>query len=467
MSLWPFLCILAFIMLVIRVFVRRRPLHMAPLSQKLTPAEHLMVRLHEDEPGSMVVVADALVADCLTRTEAIDAGRELQRRHLCLQSVIDGIPHGFAWRVSDQLLPMQVTWEEVDTFTSWPDRALSLAAQPFDRTRDCLLRIHVMQHRTERFCHVILAGHHAAVDGRSMATLLSEFLYAVRGASVLTTTANMRPLPHVSRSNGIWWPLAKEIVRQIPVRGELQWHPPVATPSVAVDRNTLCRRTWTADGTAALITECDWYDTTVMGAASAALIGVLWRDAERRGCSVHFRIPFDIRQHCEPPLEVGEVGCYATMLDITLVNPSSTTFWELARRVRQEIKGQLASGLWRSRWYLLQLILSRGVSLKVPATLFGVSNLGRLSFPELNAGTLREFSTTVTQRGTGNNLRLTLATVDGVLNLTVRTPWHTPQEANQLLADIIDILAANAGVASLSSSEFPIFTATENAPDNC
>lgn len=433
---------------------RRRRLHrIASQQHVLTPAEHLMTRLHAEQSGSMVVLSAAKIEGRLTPHLVEAICQRLQQRHPNLRASIQGHKSRLWFEVCETPPPLRIGWEVSCSSEAWAQAALQLGQEAFDRTQGPLFRGHVIQHPTANLCHVIFAGHHAICDGRSLTQLLSEFVQLAAGKSLPARNDVMRPLPQVPRTKGVWRPILKEIGWRLGQRRAFRKHPLVKPLATAKDQDQLCRRILTAEATTALLQQARQEQTTVLSVIVAALLTALWRHNRFDKQSIRFRIPLDIRPHCEPPVAEGACGCYATMLELTLINPGSLSFWDLARQTRRAIEQQLTAGTWQSQWHILRWVLRRGSHLGVQPTFCGISNLGVITFPDTPDYKIQEFSTTVTQRGLSNNLRLSCATVHGALNLTLRTPWHSPDAADQLLTETLNVLLAATGIPPATPSD--------------
>jgi|GEM_PF-6638003 len=433
---------------------RRRRLHRIASEQHiLTPAEHLMTRLHEEQGGSMVVLCAAKIEGRLTPHLVEAICQRLQQRHPNLRASIQGHKSRLWFEVSEAPSPLRIGWEDSCSSEAWSQAALRLGQEAFDRTRGPLFRVHVIQHPTDNLCHVIFAGHHAICDGRSLTQLLSEFVQLAAGKTLLARVDVMRPLPQVPRTKGVWRPILKEIGWRLQQRRAFRQHPLVEPHVTETNQDHLCRRILTAEVTTGLVRQARQEQTTVLGVIVAAFLTALWKQHRFADQSLRFRIPIDIRHHCEPPIPEEACGCYATMLELTLINPSSLSFWELARQTRRAIEQQLAAGIWQSQWHILRWMLRRGSHLGVQPTFCGISNLGVITFPETPGYKIEEFSSTVTQKDLSNNLRLSCATINGALNLTLRTPWHRPEEADQLLAETLNVLHAVSGIPPATPSD--------------
>jgi hypothetical protein len=131
------------------------------------------------------------------------------------------------------------------------------------------------------------------------------------------------------------------------------------------------------------------------------------------------------------------IGCYAALLGILIPGATQQEFWPLARGVRAGMQYYLDTGLWASGWRLLGGLLRLGLMPPTEPVFCNINNLGLVDDMRTDGLRLKEVSFTVNQQRMVINLMLFAATVEGALNLTLRSPWHTPEEVELLLDRLV------------------------------
>lgn len=407
---------------------------MMPPNDQLTPAELLMHRLHEQTRGGLNIAAVARFEGCLEQDALRAAVKTLQDRHWALRTVIDDRGRASYFRQLDKPPPIPLLWSEVDSLDDWPRVLLDQARSSFDVRQGPLARMRVLHHPASNTTDVMVVAHHAVSDGRSMMVLYRELARLCAGESLPATSyPGLRPPPRIPRQAGVITPLLAEVRRRLRLRPVLRQYPLTHLQQTPQAVETLRRRVWTQASTGLLRLCARREGTTVTGALAAAVILTLsdWHGLGQR--SVEIRTPLDIRSLCHPPLLDEPLGCYAALLGILVPGATQQTFWQLARNVREGVGHYLQTGLWAAGWTLLGQLLSLGLMPPAQPVFCNINNMGHIEDLRTKTARLTELTYTVNQQRMVINLMLFAATIEGALNLSLRSPWHTPAEVDMLL----------------------------------
>ena len=410
-------------------------------NSQLTPAELLMHRFHEQTQGGMIISAVARFEGCLDANALHEALRTLQQRHSALRVIIRDSGHSSHFLELSEAPPIPLIWSEVDSLDGWPQAVLDLARASFDARHAPLARMRVLYNPGSNITDVILACHHAVSDGRSIMALYHELARLCAGETLPPPPyPGLRPVPLVPRRQGLVKPILGEIRQRIGLRPQLRRYPLTYLQQSPQPVEALRRRVWTCIGTEKIRARASLEQTTLYGALVAAVVLTLfdWHGLTKR--SVEIRSPLDIRKLCDPPITGDPIGCYAALLGFVIPGADQQSFWQLARTAREGVQRYLDTGLWASGWRLLGRLLGYGIMPSAHPVFCNINNLGQIDELRTRSSRLIECSVTVNQQRMVINLMLFAATIEGALNLTLRSPWHTTEEVDLLLQNIIQRL---------------------------
>jgi hypothetical protein len=405
---------------------------------QLTTGELLMHRFHEQTRGGMIISAIARFEGCLKPEAIKNALVILQQRHMALRVKIEDKGYSPRFVEIDKPMPVPLSWSHTNSLDNWSGVALEQGRKPFDVRQGPLFRVQVLYHQESNISDVLIVAHHAVCDGRSVLVLYRELALLCSGETLpLPVHAGFRPNPLVPKRMGVVKPILAEFVQRIALIAKLRQYPLANIQRPMLPVEALRRRVWTSAGTQKLLQRARIEGTTLHGALVAAVVLTLceWYGFTER--SVEIRSPFDIRNLCDPPVLGDPIGCYAALLGFVVTGPDQKTFWALARSARQAVQRYLNGELWAAGWRLLGGMLRLGWMPGEHSIFCNINNLGRIDEVRTKTYRMIAFSGTVNQQGMSINLMLVAATIDGTLNLTLRSPWHSAEEVEILFDNII------------------------------
>ncbi|MCC8392442.1 condensation domain-containing protein [Paraburkholderia sp. MMS20-SJTR3] len=292
------------------------------LIRPLGSTEHLFWLIDRNRSIHFTLVAE--IDRVLTRSAWNAALLALQQRHplLCARIVADGVAAPAFQRDPAARIPLRVV-ENVQQ--AWQVEAAVELSGPFDWSNAPLLRVTLLQHASGST--IVLAAHHAVLDGMGGAYLLEDLLRALAGGS-------LAPLPVAPPLES----LLRTQMDSAAVSG-----PPAPAPEAKAFRPAVGARAevaalaLSAQLTQAIAERARIERTTVHGAVAAAVheagrrISRTWRERPVRTVS-----PIDVRA------TVGGMGrangVYITQTITVDERPRGAPFWDAAR----DVKAQLA-----------------------------------------------------------------------------------------------------------------------------
>lgn len=415
----------------------------------LTPAELLMHRLHEQAQGALIISSAARFKGCLSEAALAQALATLQQRHAALRVAIHDEKNAasFVDRPVPPAIPLE--WRETQTDDEWTQAILELAREPFDVRQGALHRLLVLYHPVRQQTDVLMASHHAVADGRSRVELMRELALLCAGDSLPPASDSInRPFPYVPTAQGLFRPILSAIAYGFSDRRVQKRFPLVEIAAERPSSEVLQRSVWTLEATRQLREAARHHQTTVSGALLAAALLELFAREGLTNRSARVRMPLDLRSLCQPTVPGDAQGCYAATLDFLVAVQKDQPFWTLARSARDLVQQRfLDTGLWAAGWRLLGGLLNRGRVPDVRAAFVNLNNLGVVPPIVTSTARMTEFSWTVNQQQMAMSLMFAAATVEGVLNLTIRTPWHTAQETAAIQQGILQRLEQASGIS--------------------
>ena len=326
----------------------------APMSTPNT--DRFQARVHAERILLMLpanVIMAARVTGTLNAGAVRIAVERLRARHALLAVRVQFDADGGARYVADGVpaVPLrEVTAEPGSTAPRWLQEAIRESRTAFPLERGPLVRFVIV--RGAEHTHLLVTGHHAICDGRSLTFLLRDVLQLVDRPD-----AEVEPLPPPTpitaatvdqppRSN---W-LKRWVMRQL----ERRWNRRGVSFD-AGDREQLHRAFWKRNTapralawaldrvqTSALADRCRAEGVTVNSALWTALLAA---QHEVQGDAEPFRrqvgMAVSTRERLQPP--VGEaLGFYASSLSLAPGYDPGLPFWDAARAVHRRIKRALA-----------------------------------------------------------------------------------------------------------------------------
>ncbi len=263
----------------------------------------------------------------------------------------------------------------------------------------CLLRV-VIVHLVgaEHITYLITTIHHAIADGLSSIQLHSEILTCcqkiVSGESI-NPVNSLTPLPPIEELMPEWTKgfrgRINSIIFLLQIGFKKIWNRPKTLGfekyvSIAKRRCNIIHRQLDQDLTQKFLNHCRQENTTVHSALCAVLMFTIARKIIK-GKSKNIRVNclsyFDLRRHLEPAISDDHMAVLASSTMGFHTIDRNTSFWELAREVKQKIEVSKKSGeLFKMILIAKHLIDFCFIYPKQVAATVSVSNVGKVNIPK-------------------------------------------------------------------------------------
>ncbi len=408
-------------------------------NRDLVPIEQAMEILNR-QAGSFNVVTISRVKGPLTEEVVRQALNLVQCRHQRLNCRIVGSLDSLRFETEGtQKIPLRVVsaghkeqWEEV----VWEELNDKIDSS------QCLVRAALVRLETENSTsYLITAVHHAVTDGLSSIRLHSEILsYCQRLAcgQQITQVASLSPLPRVEElfpeSVRGFKGAVKGVLFLLWLKLQLLLHRPETLGFEKCVPTELRRCGWVTrrldeELTENIVNICRQEKTTVQAALCAALMfaaAIKISAGEARDVRVICRSYADVRRRLTPAVSDENMGILAASVTTFHSLRANTSFWELARDVKQQLQAGLErddifSSVLMSR-KIVESLLARPN--EVPVTV-AVTNIGRANIPTVYGPfELEEISYVPAQAAFGGVLGAAVSTFRGkmVLNFMFSEP---------------------------------------------
>ncbi|MBD2040884.1 phthiocerol/phthiodiolone dimycocerosyl transferase family protein [Microcoleus sp. FACHB-672] len=385
---------------------------------------------------------------------ALDA---VQRRHPLLSSRIVGTLDNLEFTSEGtNRIPLRVVLS--GNKESWEDIVRKELNESIDSSK-VLLRCRLISKPSENnISYLITTVHHAISDGLSCISLQSEiFKYYQIIASENSIDVDCLPnLPYLEELLPIWmkgkkgvskgkWFLLKlklQMLLHKPERLESEEVVPLESRSCGMTHRFLEKEL-----TQKLIEVCRQENTTVQGALCAAMLITVAnkiRMGEQRSINVSSRSYVDLRRHLEPPINPNNMGFLALFLTSLHNIQPHTSFWELSRKVTQNIK----LGLKRKDFFKPLMLFRKIVEYYIdhpdesPLTI-AVTNIGKVNIPRLYGNLeIEEISFVSSNAIFGKIFTVAVATFNEkmFLNFIASKPSLSQETIEMLANDVINCL---------------------------
>ncbi len=267
------------------------------LQRPLGLTETICAEYFRQVPCGLQVVAAVTIDRELPRDAVREAAERVRQAHPVLASVLQREAGG-RWRFGPAG-PDAVEVRGAPSGSAWRDRFRAALQEPLDPAR-ALWRLEVVERPTDapQTSALILVAHHAAVDGESALTILTELLQSARPTALPALPALEDLLPDVPASPGAAagavaegaWPVLQEAPTGQRTFGFLTLEVP-------------------GDVLAAVHTRAQEEGTTVTSALMVALCAAS-RALPDTTDTIGFNVPADARGRVTPPLDAQTVGAY-------------------------------------------------------------------------------------------------------------------------------------------------------------
>ncbi len=422
-------------------------------NRKLCGAEQVMEILNRLTSSSNIVVIGRILGPL--SAEIVEKALALvQTHHSRLNSRIVGDIDNLRFETGAKNIPLRVVDQQQEE--QWQETVLEELNTKIESSEVLLRAVLVQGHKQSEntTSHLIITINHAISDGLSSIELYSEILTY---CSKIASDEPVEPapsLPSLPSIDELFPPSAKG------VRGNINsvlfllrllfkriWHRPKglsfekAVP-VELRRTGNVYRQLDAEATEELILRCRQEKTTVNAALSAALI---FAAARKIGAgqkkSMSCLSSADLRRHLKPAIgneKLGQLGSAITSFHTFSAN---TSFWELAREVREQQESALKRNESFYQALMFRTIVDSALtSLDIPPyTAVNITNVGRVNIPKVYGQfELSEISFSVAQATFGGIFIGAVTTFEGKMFL--HFPFSEPitsQETIETLADSV------------------------------
>ena len=286
--------------------------------------------------------------------------------------------------------PIELVTSKLTSTQTWQQIAQEEVHTPFNiRSRKPLIRCHLIEQESGETVF-LLVGSHVILDGLSSVTLMDQ---------VLTAYAN----PNVEFEKCVLQPALDDLLVQYDVDQNLfpfdqpaedgdialttdqNWSDPALRKSRFMVANIDRRR---VDN---LIELCRSQQITLNALLNAIALKAIYRNHDYvKPVNLFGGGNGDLRNHCIPPLNNNDIGCYVSMFGFSELVSDSVSLWELAKVIHKKLQGYFSSNITvhTARDYFWESLIQPGAIEKVSCTRQGrfghlhLSNLGKIHLSE-------------------------------------------------------------------------------------
>jgi len=247
--------------------------------------------------------------------------------------------------------------------------------------------------------YLITTIHHAIADGLSCIRLHSEILTYCQGIAsgeVINPVSSLTPLPPIEELLPEWTKGLKGKINSIQffLRLAFQkiWHRPETLGfekyvPIPQRRCNIVHRQLGLELTQQFVNRCHQENTTVNSALCAAMMFTVARKItkkNRKDIQVSCLSYLDLRRHFELLISDEHLAILASSIMEFYVIQTNTSFWELAREVKQKLEARTKQGdIFNMMLIAKHLINFCFVQPKEVAATVSVSNAGKVNVPNV------------------------------------------------------------------------------------
>lgn len=310
------------------------------LLRRLTPPEQAFTRSNEAYPLSVVCVLRLKNGPAVVAIEAALA--QMQQRHPLLRAGIHIGRQGFQFYVLEPLPPVSLILLPRTTDESWRTATESALNTTFDH-RGPLMKCWYLSQDDDEGAELIVAFHHAIIDGVAARELLHELLSLSGGLALETVPAQIpiqSEFPADFRGSRLALRLLPFLGRQM--RDEFRFRlKGQAAPIPRHSTNAIISLQLSADLSRRLSYRVGREGLSLNGVLSAAILCSLWKHrypSRKQGLTRVISFA-DLRPVMEPAPGPTDLGCCVSMLRFSLPIRQESTVWEVARDLRKAMYG--------------------------------------------------------------------------------------------------------------------------------
>ncbi len=293
-------------------------------------------------------------------------------------------------------IPLRVVTKLVHE--QWQEAVKEEMNQAIDSSQ-CLMRavlVHCQSNSNENY--LITTGHHAVGDALSSIRLHSEILtycQQIVSGKLINPVSSLLPLPPVEELLPKWTKKFRTKISNTLFLLQLGlqkiWHRPQTLgfekyAPIAQRSSDIIHRQLNPELTQQLINCCRQANTTVNSALCAAMMFIIANKIAKnkdKDIRVNCLTYLDLRRHLESKISDEQMTTLASSIMGFYTIRTNTSFWELAREVKQNVEAsKKGGGMYKMILIAKQLIdFSLTYPQQVAATV-SVSNAGRVNIPK-------------------------------------------------------------------------------------
>ena len=431
-------------------------------NRKLAPNEQSMEILNQCA-GSFNIVTISRVKGGLKEEIVKQALDLIQARHPRLNSCIVGAIDSLRFEFGAIKIPLRIVFKQSNE--QWTEVVLEELNQLID-SKKCLVRAVLITFPDEKLNYFLTTLHHAIADGLSSIQLHSEILtycQKIVDGEIEENIASLHPLPDIQELmpksmqgktaslKSILFLLRFKLKLSLHRSETLKFEKYVPTK---LRRCNMVQRKLNKETTTQLIELCRKERTTVQGALCAAMMLAVAREIKTKN-KINLRLScrsyIDLRKRFEPEVNRENLGILASAITTLHKLDTNTSFWDLARDVRQQLKVSLETEDIFSVVLMFKKIYESLLSRpnEAPVTV-GVTNIGRTDIPsDYGSFKLEEISFVPAQAVFGGVFGAAITTFQDtmILNFMFSEPSISKEKIETLVKDAISCIvdACSAG----------------------
>jgi len=294
--------------------------------------------------GSIRFLVVLRLDGCIKTDLLTVALRQLQRRHPKLRATLTPGPQGrsqYRFHEVAPAIPLAVVdYDEGEP--AWREEAARML-RPGDGASGPLVEVSVLRSRSQGRSELLLSAHHGIADGRAGMMLLDDLLTQYATVERHGEGASRPDLPVISASRARGpgrladrLRLARRFVRLLREEARSPQTPLPAGENVP-PLSQWVHWVFSREETLALVRRCRRERTSFSGVMVAAACRALLDCLPVSEGSFKWNMAFDVRDKLEMPAPPGTLGSFVgAVRGLCVVRPQET-FWELARRVHDDL----------------------------------------------------------------------------------------------------------------------------------
>lgn len=433
-------------------------------NRELEPIEKA-IEIMNRHGGTMNVVTVMRFTGFINEKIVRHALNLLQRRHPRLHSRIVKASGSLHFETEGtQQIPLRIV-KKVSKQT-WQNVISLELNQTIDSSKVLMRAVLIPPESTDSESYLITTIHHAIVDGLSSIKMhqdLLTYMQKIVCGEQITQVDSLSPLPPIGqllpksmqgwtgqlKAMSYWSRLVFKYLSNIPETLKLEKLAPInlrrcGWVTVQLDKE-LTRR---------FINLCRQEKVTVQGALCAALMFATAKKSSlenRKDICVSCNSYVDLRKHLSPVASSDNMGVLASWVITWHTIKSNTSFWELARDVKQQLNTSLKSDDIYSVVLMSHMMLEYYLAWPNQGIMTAdISNIGRVNIPrDYGKFKLEEISFMVgAALAVSNTMCVTTFEEKMILNFTYPEPLISRETVENIANQVLYYLSVDSGVGS-------------------